>query len=198
MLLAHQPNHCPPISLSLLNSFRRILTGVSPSEYKLSVSLTRGEIARYNFHHIRWLLFVDAIGLGVLLAGVCFSLVYSPPGARGTLEFFIFWGVLLLAVGLSQPFILFLQIFVFKTPAVLTQMELRTYTFDDDGIHIDVGARAATTFWSNVTAVKDIGRLLLIYTSPKLAYVIPKRYFSSIEERNQFVRLLLGRIEGAG
>ena len=183
---------------SLLPSFRHIFAIVSPSVYRLCVSLTRGEIARYNFHHIRWLLFIDAIGLGVLLAGVCFSLVYSEPGSRGTLEIFIFWGVLLLAVGLSQPFILFLQIFVFKTPAVLTQMELRTYTFDDDGIHIDVGARTATTFWPKVTAVKDIGRLLLIYTSPKLAYVIPKRYFSSSDDRQQFVRQLLGLIKRAG
>jgi hypothetical protein len=171
---------------------------VSPSEYRLSVSLTRGEIARYNFRHIRWLLFVDAVGLGVLLAGVFFSLAYSEPGSRGTLEIFIFWGVLLLAVGLSQPFILFLQIFVFKTPAVLTQMEPRVYTFDDDGIHIAVGPRTATTFWPKVSAVKDIGRLLLIYTSPKLAYVIPKRYFASIEERQQFVQLLLGRIKAVG
>ena len=163
----------------------------------LSVTLTRGEIARYNFHHIRWLLFIDAIGLGVLLAGVFFSLVYSEPGSRGTLEIFIFWGVLLLAVGLSQPFILFLQIFVFKSPAVLTQMQPRTYSFDDDGIHIDVGPRTATTFWPKVTAVKDIGELLLIYTSPKLAYVIPKRYFFSSDDRQQFVRLLLGRIKGA-
>lgn len=171
---------------------------MEPAEYRIDVSLTRGEIARYNFHHIRWLLLLDAVGFAVLMGAVFVSLVSPEPGFRNMLKIIIMWGVLFLAVGFSQPIILFLQIFVLKSPAVETQMRRRTYMFDDSGIHVKDGIRKATTVWSRVFAIKDIPQLLLIYTSPKLAYIIPKRYFTSRRERLRFVRALLGRVRGEG
>jgi hypothetical protein len=169
---------------------------MEPMDYKIEVTLTKSEIARYNFHHIRWLVLLDAIGFAILMGIVFVSLIYPNPLHQSLLKIVIMWGVLILAVGLSQPLILFLQIFVFKSPAVENQMERRVYTFDDSGIHIEAGAKRAITTWSRVFAIKDIPRLLLIYTGPKLAYVIPKRYFSSRRERLRFVRSLLGRVGG--
>jgi hypothetical protein len=163
-------------------------------EYKISVSLTRGELASYNFHHIRWLLWVDVIGVCLLLVGAYFSFTSPKPGVRSTLSVLVFWGVIFLAVGLSQPFILFLQIFIFKTPAVIEQMQPKLYAFDETGIHIEVGNRMAMTPWSRVFAIKAIDRLFLIYTSPKLAYIIPQRCFASREEFHRFAGLMLGRV----
>jgi hypothetical protein len=167
---------------------------VEPSDYKIDVELTRGEIARYNFHHIRWLLLLDLIGLALLLGMVYVSLVNPDPGARNTLKILIMWGVLIVAVGFSQPLILFLQIFVLKTPDVQRQMQRRVYIFDNSGIHIEADGRSVTTLWSRVVAIKDVSKLFLIYTSPKLAYVIPKRYFPSRRDRLRFVRLLLSQV----
>ncbi len=164
-------------------------------EYQISVALTRSEIASYNYHHIRWLLWVDGFGLCLLLIGAYFSFNSPEPGVRSTLSILVFWGMLFLAVGLSQPFILFLQIYVLKSPAVIDQLQSKTYVFDDSGIHIESAGRHATTPWSKVTAIKAIDKLFLIYTSPKLAYVIPKRCFASREELHRFIGQLLGRVK---
>ncbi|HBC45668.1 MAG TPA: hypothetical protein DCZ43_01340 [candidate division Zixibacteria bacterium] len=166
-------------------------------EFRISVELTRGEIAAYNFHHIRWLLRLDGVGFCLLLIAAYFSFTSPDAGVRNTLNILVFWGVLLLATGLSQPFILFLQIYIFKSPAVAIQMLPKTYSFSDSGIHIDTNERGVTTPWSRVVEIKDIDRLLLIYTSPNLAYIIPKRYFPSSEEQARFIALLLGRIKSA-
>jgi hypothetical protein len=163
-------------------------------EYQISVELTKGEIASYNFHHIRWLVRLDALGFCLLIACAYFSFASPDSDIRNTLGVLVFWGVLFLAVGLSQPFILFLQIYIFKSPAVVDQMQPKIYLFDDFGIHIETAGRHATMPWSKVTGIKDIDRLFLIYTSPKLAYVIPKRYFDSREEQARFISQLLGRI----
>jgi hypothetical protein len=157
------------------------------NEYKIDVELTKAEIAGYNYHHIRWLLFLDLFGLIVLMAAVYMSVISPNPEARQTLSVLVVWGALFLAVGLSQPFILFLQIYILKSPAVAEQMLPKSYLFDDYGIHIHTKTRTATRQWSEVFAIKDIGKLLLVYTTPKLAYVIPKRYFRSKEEMNLFV-----------
>ena len=166
-------------------------------EMKIMVSLTKGDIARYNFHHIRWIIFLDIIGFILLVLGVYFSVASPVPGVRHTLSTLVIYGAVLLAVGLSQPFILFLQIFLFKSPAVEAQMTSRLYCFDNCGIHVHSGDKIAATPWSRVIALKDTGRMFLIYTSPKLAYVIPKRYFPSKEDRKRFIADLLGKLKDA-
>jgi hypothetical protein len=166
-------------------------------EIKIAVTLTKGDIARYNFHHIRWIIILDMLGFILLMLGVYFSVASPLAGVRHTLSTFVIWGAVILAVGLSQPFILFLQIYMFKSPVVEAQMASRTYCFDDNGIHIHSGDKVATTPWSRVIVLKDIGRMFLIYTSPKLAYVIPKRYIPSKEERKKFVAGLLGKLKEA-
>lgn len=164
-------------------------------EYKIDVELTKSEIAGYNYHHIRWLLFLDLFGLIVLMTAVYFSVASPNPEGRQTLSVLVVWGALFLAVGLSQPFILFLQIYILKSPAVAEQMLPKSYVFDDYGIHIHTKSRIAIRRWSEISAIKDIGKLLLIYTAPKLAYVIPKRYFRSREEMNLFVGEILENLK---
>lgn len=165
------------------------------SEIEIDVKLTRSEIARYNYYHIRWLLILDFLGLIGLLVLTYASMFHPEPQTRDLFGSLIVWAVLILAVGLSQPFILFLQIFVLKNPAMTSQTARRVYTFSDDGIHISSGDRLATTPWSKITALKDIGRLILIFTSAKLAYVIPKRCFFSIEQSKVFISFLLRKIK---
>jgi hypothetical protein len=163
-------------------------------EYKIGVELTKNEIARYNFYHIRWLLILDLLGFAILLVGLYFSIYAADSSTRSTISALVFWATLILAVGLSQPFILFLQIYILKSPAVKEQMSLKVYKFDDDGIHIIAGDRTATMAWNKITAIKDIGKMFLIYTSPKLAYIIPKRYFPKHEDRSRFIGQLLYRV----
>ncbi len=167
-----------------------------PEKIEIDVTLTRSEIARYNFYHIRWILILDILGLIGLLIITYASMFHPEPQTRDLLGSLILWAVLILAIGLSQPFILFLQIFVLKNPAMISQTASRVYTFSDDGIHIDSGGRLATTPWSRVTALKDIGRLILIFTGAKLAYVVPSRCFSSDEQRKEFIGFILRKIKG--
>ncbi len=167
-----------------------------PEKIEIDVTLTKSEIARYNFYHIRWLLILDILGLIGLLIITYASMFHPEPQTRDFLGSLILWAVLILAFGLSQPFILFLQIFVLKNPAMISQTASRVYTFSDDGIHINSGGRLATTPWSRVTALKDIGRLILIFTGAKLAYVVPRRCFSSNEQREKFMGFLLRKIKG--
>ncbi len=164
-------------------------------EIEIDVTLTRSEIARYNFYHIRWILILDILGLIGLLILTYASMFHSEPQTRDFLGSLIVWAVLLLAVGLSQPFILFLQIFVLKNPAMVSQTASRVYTFSDDGIHINSGGRLATAPWSRITALKDINLLILIFTGVKLAYVVPKRCFSSNEQRKEFIGFILRKIK---
>lgn len=161
---------------------------------EFEVVLTRSEIARYNFYDMRWLLILDILGLIGLLIMTYASMFHPEPQTRDLLGSLIIWAILILAIGLSQPFMLFLQIFVLKNPAVASQTARRVYTFSNDGIHINSGGRLATTPWSRIMALKDIGRLILIFTSTKLAYVIPKRCFSSNEQRKAFIGFLIRKI----
>ncbi len=164
-------------------------------DIEIDVVLTRSEIARYNFYDMRWLLILDILGLIGLLIMTYASMFHPEPQTRDLLGSLIIWAILILAIGLSQPFILFLQIFVLKNPAMASQTASRVYTFSDDGIHISSGGRLATTPWSKITALKDIGRLILIFTSAKLAYVIPRRCFSSDEQRKAFIGLLVQKVK---
>jgi hypothetical protein len=166
-----------------------------PEKIEIDVTLTRSEIARYNFYHIRWLLTLDILGLIGLLVITYASMFHPEPHIRDLLGSLVIWAVLILAIGLSQPFILFLQIFVLKNPAMISQTAKRVYMFSDDGIRISSGGRLATTPWSKITALKDIGRLILIFTGAKLAYVIPKRCFSSDDQRKTFIGFLLQKIK---
>jgi hypothetical protein len=164
-------------------------------EIKVGVELTKAEIASYNYHHIRWLLLLDLIGLIILMAGVYISVTHPNREIRETLSSLIIWAALLLSFGLSQPFILFLQIYILKSPAVVDQMRLKSYTFDVTGIQIQTETRTVLRRWTDVIVIKDVGKLFLIYTSPKLAYIIPKRYFPSREDKERFINALLGEIK---
>jgi hypothetical protein len=163
-------------------------------EFEIEVSLMRADIARYNFHHIRWLLVLDTAGLVALLIMTYISLFHPEPEMRALFSSLLFWAVLIVAIGLSQPLVLFLQIYVAKSPAVESQRAGRVYRFNDDGIRIESEGRAVVTPWSKITALKDIGRLILIYTSSRLAYVIPRRCFKTDQAKRSFIRYLLERI----
>jgi len=171
---------------------------MEPQNYRIEVALTKGEIARYNFYHIRWLMLLDAVGFVILMVIVFISLIHPDLGFRNMLKIVIVWGVLILAVGLSQPLILFLQIFILKSPAVENQMRRRVYLFDERGIHVDTGERSVDIPWSHVSAIKDITTVILIYTSPKLAYVIPGKHFLSRRDRVRFKRFVLDRAGNMG
>jgi hypothetical protein len=167
------------------------------SNFEVDVTLTRAEIARYNFHHIRWLLLLDTAGFLALLAMTYLSIFHPSPDTRELMGSLIIWGILLLAMGLSQPFILFMQIYVLKSPAVSAQKARRKYSFDDTGIQVSSGGKKVLTPWSGIEAIKDLGRIILIFTGSRLAYVIPKRCVGTADEVRSFTRFLLSRMNRA-
>jgi hypothetical protein len=165
--------------------------------FEIDVTLTRAEIARYNFHHIRWLLLLDTAGFLGLLAMTYLSIFHPSPDTRELIGSLIIWAILLLALGLSQPFILFMQIYILKGPGMSIQKARRIYSFDDMGIRVSSGSRKASTPWSGIEAIKDLGRIILIFTGPRLAYVIPKRCVGTADEIRSFTRFLLSKIKKA-
>lgn len=164
---------------------------------EMDVVLTKAEIARYNFYHIRWLLLIDLLGLIGLVVLTYLSVFNPSPQTRDMLSSLLIWAVLLLAAGLSQPFILLLQIYILKNPAMQVQTARRNYRFDNDGIHIESNGKRVLTPWGRIVKVKDIGRLILIFTGPKMAYVIPKRCFSSGGQVNSFEGFVIEMVRSA-
>lgn len=164
---------------------------------EFEVALTKSEIARYNFYHIRWLLLLDLLGFFGLLAMTYLSIFHPKPGVRELFSSLLIWGVLLVAAGLSQPFILFLRIFILRDPAMSAQTARRSYRFATDGIRIQSSLKTALTKWNKIIAVKDIGRLILVFTAPKLAYVIPKRCLGTRGQVKSFVAFLIERIKNS-
>jgi hypothetical protein len=164
-------------------------------EVEIDVALAGSEIARYNFYHIRWLLAADTAGLLALIIMTYLSIFHRSPAARDLFGSLLIWAVLLLAAGLSQPLILFLQIFVLRNPTMASQTALRIYRFAANGIHVRSGGRTAITSWNKIVKVKDIGRLVLIFTGPRLAYVIPKRCFATLDEAGAWTRFFLEKMD---
>jgi hypothetical protein len=165
-------------------------------DYSIEVVLTRAEVARYNLFHIRWLIILDIIGLGVFLFITYASFSHPDVETRDILSTISIWAAIALAVGLSQPLIIFLQIYVFKSAAINNLMAKRSYSFSDFGIHIDSMGRKAQKRWADIKEIKNAGSILLIFTSPKLAYVIPRRCFDSRYEWGKFMRFVFSRIKG--
>jgi len=164
---------------------------------ELEVSLSKSEIARYNFYHIRWLLLIDSLGFIGLIAMALASVFNHSQEVRDILSSLLIWAILLLAAGLSQPAILIAQIYVFKNPAMKIQTARRNYFFAMDGIHIRLEGKSALTPWERILKVRDIGQMILIYTGRKLAYPIPKRCFGSMAEISRFSEFIYARIGAA-
>ncbi len=163
--------------------------------YKVNVSLTKGEISIYNFYHIRWLLFFDLLGLIVFVGMVYLSFSHPDSETRELLSTISIWAAILLAVGLSQPLILIMQIYLIKSPGISDLMNHRSYRLTDEGIHISANGREAVSAWPDIKTVKDTGRIFLIFTRRKLAYVIPRRCFSSREKMVHFIEFLMDRLK---
>lgn len=165
-------------------------------DYRIDVSLTKSEVARYNLYHIRWIIIMDIIGLGVFLYITYSSFAYPDPATRDLLSTISIWAAIALAVGLSQPLIIFLQIYVFRTSGISRLMAKRSYNFTDFGIHIDAMGKEAQKRWNDIRRIVNTGNILLIFTAPKLAYVIPRRCFESRNEWRRFIKYIFNRIKG--
>ena len=165
-------------------------------DYSVEVALTRSEVARYNLFHIRWLIILDIIGLGAFLYITYVSFSHPDIETRDILSTISIWAAIALAVGLSQPLIIFMQIYVFKSAGINNLMAKRSYSFSDFGICIDSMGRKAQKRWADIEGIKNAGSILLIFTGPKLAYVIPRRCFDSGREWGKFMRFIFSRIKG--
>ncbi len=161
--------------------------------FELDVSLKKSEVAKYNLYHIRWLIILDIIGFGIFFYIVYFSFSHPEPETRELLGTISIWGVIALSIGLSQPMIILVQIYIFKADPVKKLMALRSYKFSEIGIQISSAGKKAQKGWSEITDVIYIGSLLLLFTSSKLAYVIPRRCFESRKDWDEFRRFLLAR-----
>lgn len=165
-------------------------------DYSIDVALTKSEVARYNLYHIRWLIILDIIGLGVFLYITYASFSYPDIETRNLLGTISIWAAIALAVGFSQPLMIILQIYVFKSAATKNFMAKRSYSFSDSGIHIDSMGKKAQKRWIDIKEIRNTGNILLIFTSPKLAYVIPRRCFESRYEWGKFIKFIFTRIRG--
>lgn len=166
-----------------------------PREYEIEVSLKKSEVVRYNFFHIRWIIAADIIGMGIFLYLVYASFFSPDPSTRNLLNTISIWAAVALAFGLSQPLIIILQIYIFKTGTSADFMAKRTYDFSDNGIRVSRGDKKAEKKWVAIRRIRNAGGLLLIYTAPKLAYIIPRRCFESSKEWTEFLGFLWSRFK---
>ena len=162
--------------------------------YRVDVALTRLEVVRYNFFHIKWLLLIDIIGLGIFFYIVYASFSYPNSETREILRTISIWAAIALAVGFSQPLIIILQVFLSKTGKSEDLYGKRVYSFSDSGILIDSEDRTAEKDWSEILKVKRAAGILLIFTAPKLAYVIPRRCFETPAEWRGFIEYVYSHI----
>lgn len=163
--------------------------------YEIEVSLKKSEVVRYNFFHIRWIIAADIVGMGIFLYLVYGSFFSPDPSTRNLLSTISIWASIALAFGLSQPLIIILQIYIFKARTLADFMAKRTYGFSDIGIKVSSGGKEAEKKWIAIRGIRNIGGLLLIYTAPRLAYVIPRRCFGSRKEWTDFLRFLWSRFK---
>ncbi len=164
-------------------------------DYEVEVTLTKSEVARYNFYHIRWLIILDILGFGIFLYIAYASFFHPDPGTREMLRTISIWAAIALAIGLSQPFIIILQIYLTGAGKNDSLTASRVYRFSDFGIHISSMGKRAQKAWADIKEIKNIGNILLIFTSPKLAYVIPRRCLGSKREWSRFKRFIFERVK---
>ena len=160
-------------------------------DYRVDIALTKSEVIRYNFYHIRWLIILDIIGLGIFLYIVFGSYYHPDPETRQLLRTVSIWAAIALAVGLSQPLIILLQVYLSGAGKSESLVGRRNYSFSDAGIRIASDDKTAWKEWEDIMRVKNTGNILLIFTSPKLAYVIPRRCFKSKYEWRKFIKYIL-------
>lgn len=166
------------------------------TDYEIEVTLTKSEVARYNLYHIRWLIILDILGFGIFLYIVYASFFHPDPGTREILRTISIWTAIALAIGLSQPFIIIFQIYMTGTGRSRNLIARRIYRFSDFGIHISSMGKKAQKTWADIQETKNIGNILLIFTAPKLAYVIPRRCLGSKSEWNRFRKFIFERVRG--
>jgi hypothetical protein len=164
-------------------------------DFEIEVSLKKSEVVRYNFFHIRWIIAADIIGMGIFLYLVYGSFYHPESGARELLGTLSVWAAVVLAFGLSQPLIIILQIYIFKSRAFADFMARRIYDFSDSGIRVNSRGKNAEKKWVAIKGIKNTDGLLLIYTAPRLAYVIPRRCFESRKRWFEFIRFLRSRFK---
>lgn len=164
-------------------------------DYRVEIALTKPEVIRYNFYHIRWLIILDIIGLGIFLYIVIGSFYHPDPSTRQLLRTISIWAAIALAVGLSQPFIILLQVYFSGAGKSESLIGRRDYSFSDTGIRIASDDKTAWKKWEDIMRVKNAGNILLIFTAPKLAYVIPKRCFKTKYEWRRFTKYILERAD---
>lgn len=165
------------------------------TDYEIEVTLTKSEVARYNLYHIRWLIILDILGFGIFLYIVYASFFHPDPGTREMLRTISIWTAIALAIGLSQPFIIIFQIYLTGKGRSHSLMARRDYRFSEFGIHISSMGKKAQKAWVDIQETRNIGNILLIFTSPKLAYVIPRRCLGSKGEWNRFKKFIFERVK---
>jgi hypothetical protein len=164
------------------------------NEFKVDVELRRSEVFWYNLSHIRWIVYADIIGLVAFFVMVYQSFTHPDPGIRDLLGTVSIWVAIALAIGLSQPFVIFMQVFWPNSPAFESLRVKRSYLIDLEGIGIRSMGLEAKKKWNEIVKIQKIRNIILIYTGKKKAYVIPKRCFADIKLWDEFIRFLLKAI----
>jgi len=174
------------INLVLRRRCGYIYIDMAPQEFKIDVNLKRSEVIWYNLNHIKALLIADLIGFIIFVYLVYSSFTHPQPETRDLFETLSIWVAVGLVIGFSQPMIVLLQVLLAKSPALENLMAQRSYIFKDDSIEIGSLGRKAVKKWGDIVKISRTLNLVLIFTSKKMAYVIPRRCFANKTEWRRF------------
>jgi len=164
--------------------------------FKIDVELKKNEVIRYNLSHILRLIIADVIGFLFFIYITYLSFAHPESSTRDLLETVSIWLAVALAIGLSQPLVIILQVLLAKTEIMRKMVAERSYLFSDNGIEIRSQGQNAVKIWDDIIRVRKLTGLLLIYTGKKAAYVIPKRCFNNTEKWRSFIKYVKVKIDG--
>jgi YcxB-like protein len=115
------------------------------------------------------------------------------PGSRGTIVnpgldyvFMLFWALLIL----SGPYL-------FARRQYKRQTYLREpmqYLFTNDQVRLKGPSFSCELSWSLVQRVRETQRMFLVYQSPQIAWLLPKRFFSDQASTEAWKSFVISRL----
>jgi hypothetical protein len=153
--------------------------------------LTLGDLVRFQYFHILRRTWWIAAAVVVLLTGTMTFYIITGLGAAD-------WGVMLRTV---SPYVLLLVLWVLLV-GVMPYWKARrqfqsqsyfgnpiTYTFTPETIGGQVTGGSWQVAWKMVHQLRETRSLFLLYQASSIAVLVPKRFFRSQSEMNQWRQL---------
>jgi hypothetical protein len=166
---------------------------ISANHLLLAVQL-KYEITSPEYKEMAWLRHRSSIRW---IIGICLGIIGLVLGAGFYFYtdhwlglFLIFMSILLLVMQLIIPSLAFGR--VYRRNSAMFGM--RTVTISDTGIVSDHQLGRSESAWNMYQKFRETEKLFLLYQSPDLIGILPKRVFSKPEELQQFRTLITSKI----